>query len=466
MNDDRYEPLAFDGSYVGPSLREWQKRAFGAWEDNGSSGVVEAITGTGKSLVGIAAIRQVIAEGGGALVLVPTRALLTQWQGELRRKLPKARVGAFTFGHSDSFRDYDVIVSTVQSAHKNPPLPRSLGLLVADEVHRYGSKNFSKALHPAFGRRLALSGTYERQQDSGIEDYLAPYFGPVVFNYGYREALQDEVVSPFKIALVSTTFSAAERKIYENASKDASDARMKLSREYFYSDDWGEFFAQVQRRLKRQDDRYQSIWDTETELCSKCISAFALRRSTLAEARDKEYFVGKLGGVFDALSGTLVFTETKHSANRLAFVINKRASTWPLTSDSSHSEREEKLRWFGRGKIKALCTPRILDEGIDVPEAELAVIVAASQTRRQMIQRMGRVIRLKAHGREARLVVLYVENTSEDPFNGGHEAFLDEILPFAREQVAFSSTEPELLSSWLSPATMPSLQLTETSPYV
>ncbi|WP_168625657.1 DEAD/DEAH box helicase [Cryobacterium sp. BB307] len=449
MTDERYEPLAFDGSYVGPSLRNWQKKALGAWEDSGSRGVVEAITGTGKSLVGIAAIRQVVAEGGKALVLVPTRALLTQWHLDIRRKLPQARVGAFTSGRRDSFRDFDVIVSTVQSACKNPPLPTSLGLLVADEVHRYGSAQFSKALHPAFERRLALSGTYERQQDSGIETYLAPYFGPIVSSYGYSEALRDKVVSPFRVALVGTTFNASESKAYKKASEDASDARFKLRGEYFYPDDWSEFFSLVQRRLRPGGDQKRPVWDAETELCSKYMAAFALRRSILAEAKDKEDFVAKLGDAFADLSGTLVLTETKESATRLAWLIDRQTSAWPLTSDSPASEREEKLRRFAGGKIKVLCAPRILDEGIDVPEAELAVIVAASQTRRQMVQRMGRVIRLKADRREARMIILYVEGTAEDPFNGGHEAFLDQILPFAREQVSFNATEVDRVGSWL-----------------
>lgn len=449
MSDERYEPLALDGSYSGPSLRLWQKKALGAWEDNGSLGVIEAITGTGKSLVGIAAIRQVLAEGGTALVLVPTRALLTQWQQEIRRSLPRARLGAFTSGCHDSFRDFDVIVSTVQSASKNPPLPPSLGLLVADEVHRYGSKEFSKALHPAFGRRLALSGTYERQQDSGVETYLAPFFGSIVFTYGYSEALHDEVVSPFRIALVSTTFDASERRTYEKASEDAADARLQLIRQHAYPRDWGEFFTLVQRRLKGNGNQGRSVWDDEAELCTKYIAAFALRRSTLAEAKDKEDFVGKLGGVFAELSGTLVFTETKDSATRLAWLLNRQTPAWPLTSDSPPSEREDQLRQFSRGRIKVLCAPRILDEGIDVPEAELAVIVAASQTRRQMIQRMGRVIRLKVDRRAARLIVLYVADTAEDPSNGGHEAFLDQILPFAAEEATFNSTETGRLSAWL-----------------
>lgn len=449
MTDTRYVPLALDDSYAGPPLRKWQREAFGAWEDNGSLGVVEAITGTGKSLLGIAAIRQVVAEGGKALVLVPTRALLTQWTSEIRKKLPGVRVGALTSGHDDSFRDHDVIVSTVQSASKRPPLPTSLGLLVADEVHRYGSAEFSKALHLKFVRRLALTGTYERQQDDGVERYLIPYFGPIVFTYGYAAALQEKVVAPFRLALVSTSFTPSERRTYEKASEDASDARFKLTRDFGYPQDWAAFFSEVNRRLRPVGANKRPGWDEETQLCSRYMKAFALRRTTLAEASGKEAIVGEVASAFAALSGTLVFTETKHSATRLAYIVNRKTPAWPLTSDSSAKDREQKLSWFAKGKFKVLCAPRILDEGIDVPEAEMAVVVAASQTRRQMIQRMGRVIRLKADGREARIVVLYVEGTSEDPGAGSHEAFLNEIRPFARSIDRFDADQVGELHAWI-----------------
>ena len=79
----------------------------------------------------------------------------------------------------------------------------------------------------------------------------------------------------------------------------------------------------------------------------------------------------------------------------------------------------------------------MLDEGLDLPAADLGIILAASQSRRQMIQRMGRVLRRKPDGRFARFVIAYVIGTSEDPANGAHEAFLDKITDVADDVVNF-----------------------------
>jgi superfamily II DNA or RNA helicase len=86
---------------------------------------------------------------------------------------------------------------------------------------------------------------------------------------------------------------------------------------------------------------------------------------------------------------------------------------------------------FKAGTLTALCAPEILDEGVDVPAADLAIILAASRSRRQMVQRMGRVMRRKPDGRHARIVNVYVEATNEDPATGAHELFLNEITPLA-----------------------------------
>ena len=144
-----------------------------------------------------------------------------------------------------------------------------------------------------------------------------------------------------------------------------------------------------------------------------------------------------------------MFSESKDSARRLAFVMNKSVSAFPLDSDSKSDEREAKLRQFSSGVLKVICAPRILDEGIDVPEAEFAIIASASQTKRQMIQRMGRVIRLKADGRPAKIAVLYVPGTPEDPHTGGYEAFLDEILPHASRTIEIAAGASLDMRFWL-----------------
>ncbi|MGH1549190.1 DEAD/DEAH box helicase [Leifsonia poae] len=418
-------PSTLDGTYAGPALRSWQATALDRWRAAGHRGIVEAITGTGKSLVGVAAIHETVVVGGGrALVLVPTRALLKQWALTLRRYLPGTSIGLLTGGQADTFRDHDVLVATIQSAYRAQPIPISLGLVVADEVHRYGSQAFSKALHKRYERRLGLTGTLERQLDEGVEQYLLPYFGKVTSSYGYASALEDEVVAPFHLALIGVEFASAEAHEYKQARERCSDAMTDLVEHFDYPTEWSAFFAAVNARLTRD-----SYWDEERQLCSSYMSAFAERRRLTAEAEGKESFVGTVAPELADMSGSLIFTETKESARRLAYIVDRHTSAFPLTSDSSAIERDETIRAFEHGRLKALCAPRILDEGIDVPEAEFAMVVAASQTPRQMIQRMGRVIRLKKDGRPARIAILYVRETGEDPAREGHFGFLEQVRP-------------------------------------
>lgn len=107
---------------------------------------------------------------------------------------------------------------------------------------------------------------------------------------------------------------------------------------------------------------------------------------------------------------------------------------------------------FGEGKVQVLASVQTLEEGIDVPDADLAVIVAASKQRRQMIQQMGRVMRRRADGRDARFIILYVKNTDEDPRFGAHDLFVEELLDVAREASLFElGSGDDDLRSFLDP---------------
>lgn len=430
-------------SYQGPSLRSWQVEALDSWEYNSSRGVVEAITGTGKSMVAIAAIHQTLRQGGNCLVIVPTSGLLEQWVRHIHQYLPNARVGKLTSGHETDFNKADVIIATVQTASRRQPKPRSHGLLVADEVHRYGAQSFSKALNESYPRRLGLSATYERQNDDGVSKFLEPYFGSVIYSYGYKQALADRVVAPFHLAMVGTDFTPYERAKYEIAEDQCRKARTYLVQQCDYPDEWALFFAYVQATLKR------GYRDKEFFQCAKYIEGFSTKRTLLAEASAKEKFLEEISPAFTELSRALVFTETKESAYRVAHILSKSAIARPLTGESPREERERVLKDFGTGKIQVLSAPRILDEGIDVPEAEWAVIVAASRSKRQMIQRMGRVIRLKSDGRPAKILLTYIKNSSEDPHYGGHEAFLEEITDPASSVSYFDFADSHLVEKWL-----------------
>ena len=183
-------------------LYQWQHEALSAWAQSGCRGVVEAVTGTGKTLVGIAAAADALRDGGKVQVLVPTVELLRQWCRTLRKNLPGRRIGELGDGSDGGLPTSNVLVSVVNSARRYSPqhVPRN-SLLVGDECHRYGSDSNAKALNPKFDRRLGLSATYARSDD-GNSRYLDPFFGEMIYRIGYQRAIRDHVTAHFKVALI------------------------------------------------------------------------------------------------------------------------------------------------------------------------------------------------------------------------------------------------------------------------
>jgi superfamily II DNA or RNA helicase len=168
------------------------------------------------------------------------------------------------------------------------------------------------------------------------------------------------------------------------------------------------------------------------------LAAFTKRRELLAETEAKYGGLRRLAQAVEESDRSIVFTATIASAKTAAAtLIAQQIGAAAIHSHLSREERSSVLRRFAEGRLKAIVAPKVLDEGIDVPTADLAVILAGSRQRRQMIQRMGRVLRKKPDRRRARFAILFVKDTSEDPAYGAHEAFLDEILPVADERREF-----------------------------
>jgi len=112
-----------------------------------------------------------------------------------------------------------------------------------------------------------------------------------------------------------------------------------------------------------------------------------------------------------------------------------------FTSDLNKAERVKRLECFRKRNIQVLVAPKILDEGIDLPEADVGIIVSASRSRRQMIQRMGRIIRPKKDKHPATFFILYVKDTFEDPAKGAHDSFLSEMMDTAEDTKNFEVSE-------------------------
>jgi superfamily II DNA or RNA helicase len=407
--------------------------ALEAWRRQGSRGVVEAVTGTGKTRLGVAAIAAELATGGQGVVLVPTRELLGQWEDALVGSLPRGvRVGLLGDGGQGSLGRDDVLVAVVNSAREGLRPRRPGGVLVADECHRYASECNRLALGSAFPRRLGLTATLARPDD-GHTTWLAPYFGETCFRMGYRRAMQDGVMARFALALVGVRFSPEERDRYDELSLEMRLRRAKLLHQGLVREDPVGAFLQDVARLAQGDD-------DDAALARGYLGAMQERRHLLAETPAKGEALRSLEGAFRGAERALVFTLGIAAAEQAA----RDLRALGLTAEALHSgldraARRSVLARFASGDVRVATAPQVLDEGIDVPAADLAVVLAASRSRRQMTQRMGRVLRRKPDGRLARFGVVFVEGTIEDPATGAHEGFLDEVTAVADRQERFSS---------------------------
>ena len=431
--------------YAGPEPRDWQREAFEAWKMAGRHGVVEAVTGTGKTAVGILAAADAAQRGLRSFILVPSRDLLDQWYEKLVNELPSLRIGRFGDGSTDELTDHNIIVGTVQSAYKYRMLPPShRGLLVADEVHRYGADKFALALESGFEERLGLTATYEREDD-GVERQWRPYLFPlsgnyalgneVVANCSYARGLHDGILAHFKVHLIGVDFTSGEQSQYDELDARVKHLRSHLIRQHDCPErPYGEFMKAVSLLSEGGHGDFKG-----TNRARQYLAAFSKRRSLLADCNRKMDALVALGKVLAGAERAIVFTETVSAAIVAARKLRELdIAAEAYTSELVRDTRKQLLSSFRSGSTTVLAAPKVLDEGIDVPEADVGVIVAASRSRRQMIQRMGRIIRPKSDNRQATFIVIYVRNTSEDPELGAHDAFLTEMVDNADEINRFS----------------------------
>jgi len=409
-------------------LYAWQAEALEAWERCGRRGVVEAVTGTGKTMVGVAAVLEQLRGRGQALVLVPTRELQGQWTDVLMTSLPPGTlIGQLGDGRTGSLTTHDVVVAIVNTLRSGDARPiRPKGLLVADECHRYASTFNRLALDPRFDRRLGLSATYIRD-DEGHIAWLDPYFGGSCYQLGYGRAIADGVAARVAVALVGVRFEAGERARYDELSEVIGVAARRLTERYGLP---REPYSAFMREVNALADGARH--DEPATLARRYRLAVTERRRLLAEATGKRDALVALVPAIRSANRTIVFTQSiagsDDAARRLA---GHGVSARAVHSGLAMTARRRILHAFASGEMSVVTAPRVLDEGIDVPAADLAVIVGASRSHRQMVQRMGRVLRRKADDRLARFAVLYVEATIEDPARGAHAGFVDAVTDIA-----------------------------------
>ena len=451
---DPAPPVAIEARWAEAlELYPWQQDALQEWVDGDRCGVVEAVTGAGKTRVALAVIAEAVTRSRPVAILVPGRQLLDQWRREIEHQLQDRAGLRFSIGElhgdaADSLSSCDVLLATLQSAARydlEPALGESV--LIVDEAHRAGAPAWSEALDPRFVQRLGLTATYEREGDLGVEEHLDPFFGGVCASVGYGEALRDGVIAPFKVAYVGVRFTPSEQLEYDEVAHRAATLRHQLIA------DWGCPAEPFGVYLKAVHRLSASGVPEGSRLAGFYLSAFSRRRSVLSNAAGKIDRLQDLVPAVREADKTIVFTQTKQAATEAVVTLaDGQIDGAVLHAGMDLDSRAQVFGGFEDGTHELVAAPRLLDEGVDVPAADLGLVLAASRSRRQMIQRMGRILRRKTDGRPARFVIMFVENSSEDPDQPGHEGFLELITPHALDVQRFDGTvDARTINDYLRP---------------
>jgi len=364
------------------TLRPYQHGALVAWRRAGRRGVVALPTGAGKTQVALAAIA---ATRTPCLVLVPTRALLDQWVLALKQ-IYDGPVGRFGDGERVLT---PLTVATFASAYRHMGvLGDRFGMLVADEVHHFGLGAFDEALEMSIAPvRLGLTATPPAPGPAATE--LAALVGPTVFELGVRD-LAGPYLAPLRRITWRLALDPDERREY-----DALVAVYREALRAFMGSHLGASWEDFLREAARTDEGRRGIaaWRRAAQLLAfpRC------KRDALAALLERH-----------RAQRTLVFvahTDTAYAIAREHFIT-------PLTAETGRRERQATLERFRAGTLRALVAAQVLNEGVDVPEAEVGIVVAGRMGEREHVQRVGRLLR-PAPGKQAVVYELVISQSGE-----------------------------------------------------
>ncbi|UPV73150.1 DEAD/DEAH box helicase family protein [Halorussus limi] len=366
-------------------LREYQRDALSAWEAAGRRGVLELPTGSGKTVIGLKAIERLQT---ATIVVVPTIDLLEQWRRELESAfgVPVGQLG----GGEQNVEA--LTVSTYDSAYlRADELGDRFGLAVFDEVHHLGGEGYRDiARLLAAPARMGLTATFERPD--GAHEVVADLVGDRVYAIDPDELAGDHL-APYDIKRLEVELTPAERERYEAAN---------------------EVFTNY---LARSNIRMQSGSDYQ-ELVKRSGSDPEAREALLAKQRAREIMMNSDAKV-EALEGVLadhrddrVIVFTAH--NDLVYRLSERFLLPAVTHQTGAAERREILGRFREGDYSRIVTSNVLDEGVDVPDANVAVLLSGSGSEREFTQRLGRVLRPNEDGRAALLYEVVSAETAEE----------------------------------------------------
>ena len=363
--------------------RPFQAEAIRAWRKNRNRGVVVLPTGAGKSYVAMMAID---ATRRSTLVVAPTLDLVRQWYDNLRTSFG-VDVGVVGGGEH---RVENITVTTYDSAHIHMEhFGNRFGLVVFDEAHHLPGETYSFSARMCLAPfRLGLTATPERSD--GKESSLTPLVGPIVYRQEIVE-MSGDYLAEYETIHVDIELNEEERFRHDEARATYRAFVTSEGIRMSSPGGWGEFIRR----------------STFSENGRRAMAAYRLQKEiAFANVAKLDYVEHLLNQ--HAADRSILFTQD----NATAYNISRRFLVPAITHQTKILERSEILGGLASGKYRAVVTSKVLNEGVDVPDANVAIIVSGSGSVREHVQRLGRVLRKKGD-KQATLYELVTAGTSE-----------------------------------------------------
>jgi len=391
-------------------LRPHQIKAIEALKTKNYCGILSMATGSGKTITALSLVKELFYLNKKiSVIAVPREFLVNQWikkdirqmfpdaniieihggAGDWRKKLklilPGLSVGKikhlFVVGLYGSLASEDYI-EIMSSANLNS----NDIIYVADEVHNLGATEAQKGMLDIYSNRIGLSATPGRYFDEEGTDLIIKYFGGIVYEYTIKDAINDGFLTPYNYYPNLVCLDINEYEEYSVLSRKIS---LKIAigkgnkNDILKKNEIKNLLIQRSRILKNAKGKIE-----KTE---------QIIRNLLVNLQNK------------SLSHILIYCDNKEQVGFIQEILKKLdIINHKFTEDESSIDRELLLKNFSEGKYQALVAVKCLDEGLDIPEARIAIIVASTTNPREYIQRRGRVLRKALGKTEAEIYDLFV----------------------------------------------------------
>jgi superfamily II DNA or RNA helicase len=355
-----------------------------AWWDAGGRGVVVLPTGTGKTHLANMAIEKV---GRPTLVITPTIDLMNQWYDELSLSFG-VEVGLIGGGY---YEIQPLTVTTYDSAYLNMDrLGNRFGFIVFDECHHLPGPTYGLAATCAIAPfRMGLTATPERADNA--HTHLDQLIGPIVYRREITQ-LRGDYLAEYRVMRLYVQLNDQDRLRYEQAREQYRRFVQSSGINMSQPDGWAQFIFLAHRSPEGRE----------------AFRAYREQRELALAAPAK---LNVLGRLLERHNGDriLIFTHD----NATVYKIARQFLVPVITHQTKTKERREILLRFNGGTFPIVATSRVLNEGVNVPEANVAVVLSGSGSVREHVQRLGRVLR-KSGGKEAVLYEVITQGTIEE----------------------------------------------------